>query len=324
MRSYARVCQRTGVTTATDLYATIEESDLDLLLAVTGSEDFPLRVVPALGAAEAPETVSARALSLRARSSEKLRLGAVKLMTDGSIQGWTARVQWPGYVGGQPNGLWNTAPDQTRALCLEMQKQGLPMHIHVNGDEASAVALEALAEAKAAYPRPGLRHVLQHAQMMDDAQFARAAELGLCVNLFANHIWYFGDQHAALTIGENRAARMDGCASALAAGVPLAIHSDAPVTPMGPLFTAWVAAARQTMSGRVLGASQRISVAQALHAVTLGAAYSLGMDHEIGSISPGKRADFALLDRAPTMDDPDSLRKIKVQGTVLGGTIHRL
>ncbi|WP_121630618.1 amidohydrolase [Tropicibacter alexandrii] len=321
VKSYAQVCNRAGVTTATDLYSTMEERDLARLLALTGADDFPLRLVPALGANAAPETISARALTLRAHSTDKLRMGAVKIMTDGSIQGWTARVRWPGYVGGQPNGIWNTAPDQIRALCLEMQRAGLPMHIHVNGDEASEVTIEALAQAKAAHPRPGLRHVLQHAQMMDAAQFARARELDLCVNLFANHIWYFGDQHAALTIGETRAARMDACRAALDAGVGLSIHSDAPVTPLGPLFTAWCAETRKTMSGRTLGAAQRITRGQALHAITMGPAHSLGLDAEIGSITPGKRADFALLDACP-LTTPD-LRDITVKGTVLGGTIFR-
>ena len=98
--------------------------------------------------------------------------------------------------------------------------------------------------------------------MMGPDQFRRCRELGLSVNIFANHIWYFGDQHAALTIGEDRARRMDACRSALDAGLNVAVHSDAPVTPLGPLFTAWCAVNRLTGSGRVLGAAQRISVAR--------------------------------------------------------------
>ena len=171
-----------------------------------------------------------KALALSKKSTEKLRLGAVKLMTDGSIQGWTARVRWPGYVGGQPNGIWNTAPDDIFALTREMQRRGVQMHIHVNGDEAAEVSLDALEAAARAHPWPGARHVLQHCQMMDRALFLRAAELGVACNIFSNHIWYFGDQHSALTIGPDRAARMDGVRTALDTGVTTAIHSDAPVT----------------------------------------------------------------------------------------------
>ena len=84
---------------------------------------------------------------------------------------------------------------------------------------------------------------------------------------------------------------MNACATALANGVPLAIHSDAPVTPLGPLFTAWCAVNRQTASGRILGTEERISVTDALRTITLGAAYTLGLD--------GEGADVGR--RAPTM-----------------------
>jgi len=255
-------------------------------------------------------------------STDKLRLGAVKLMTDGSIQGWTARVKWPGYVGGQPNGLWNTPPELIYELVEEMQRAGVQMHIHVNGDEASDVSIDAIEAASRKHPWPEARHVLQHCQMMGVDQFKRCANMGICTNIFANHIWYFGDQHAALTIGNDRAERMDAVRAALDAGVNVAIHSDAPVTPMGPLFTAWCAVTRQTMSGRVLGAEQRISVEEALHAITLGAAYTLKLDRDIGSIETGKIADFAILAQDPTEGDGNALRDIEVKGTVSSGVVH--
>ena len=324
MRAYAEVAQRAGVTTATDLYSHLEEEDVAGMLRVVEDPDFPLRLVPALGAAGAPEAVAEKAVRLGRLSTDKLRLGAVKLMTDGSIQGWTARVRAPGYVGGQPNGIWNTPPESIFALVEEMQKRGIQMHIHVNGDEAAAVSLDAIEAAARKHPWPGHRHVLQHCQMMDADLFRRAAELGVCCNIFANHIWYFGDQHVALTLGEDRAARMDGCRSALAAGVDMAIHSDAPVTPMGPLFTAWCAVNRQTMSGRTLGPAQCISVAEALQAITMGAAVTLKLDGEIGSIAAGKRADFAVLGRDPLAVPPEALKDVPVLGTVLGGRVHLL
>ncbi|WP_137701448.1 amidohydrolase [Marimonas lutisalis] len=325
IRQFGMVCNRAGVTTATDLFATLTEEGVSELARVTGEDDYPVRIVPTIGAMNAsPEDIVAQALAVRDKSHEKLRLGAVKLMTDGSIQGWSARVKWPGYVGGQPNGLWNTPPETIHKLCEVMQREHIQMHAHTNGDEASEVTLDAMEEAARKHPWPGARHVLQHAQMMGRDLFERAAELGVCVNLFVNHIWYFGDRHAAKTIGEDRAARMDGCRMALDTGVKLAIHSDAPVTPLGPLFTAWCAVNRVTMSGRVLGAAQRISVEEALRLITLGAAYTLKMDGEVGSIEAGKRADFAVLGEDPTAVDPMSLKDVPVLGTVTGGVPHLL
>ena len=324
IRSYGDVCRLAGVTTVTDLFSSMEDSDLDTMLAVTNDPGFGVRIVPGLRAMNAqPADIAARALALKARSTDKLRLGAVKLMTDGSIQGWTARVKWPHYVGGQPNGIWNTPPETIHALCETMQREGVQMHIHVNGDEAASVVLDALEAAQRKHPWAEARHVLQHCQMMGPDQFRRTANLGACTNIFSNHIWYFGDQHAALTLGEDRAKRMDAARSALDAGVPVALHSDAPVTPMGPLFTAWCAVNRLTMSGRTLGHAQQITVPEALYAITLGAAYTLKMDHEIGSIETGKRADFAILGADPTAVEPVALKDVPVLGTVLSGHIAR-
>lgn len=323
IRSYGDVCKHAGVTTVTDLYSAMEDADLDSLLAVTGADDFHVRIVPALGTVGFdPDEMAARALRLKSRSTDKLRLGAVKVMTDGSIQGWTARVKWPGYVGGQPNGIWNTPPETIFAITEAMQRAGVQMHIHVNGDEASAVALDAIEAASRKFPWAEARHVLQHCQMMGPDQFRKAAQLGVCTNIFSNHIWYFGDQHAELTIGNDRAERMDAVRSALDEGVRVAIHSDAPVTPMGPLFTAWCAVKRETMTGRVLGAEQRISVQEALYTITLGAAYTLKLDDEIGSIETGKKADFAVLAEDPTEVAPEALKDVTVLGTVFGGRLN--
>lgn len=324
IRAYAEVARRAGVTTVTDLFSQMEEADLDAMLRVTGQDEFGLRIVPALGALEAPAAVVERAQRIAKRSTDKLRLGAVKLMTDGAIQGWTARVRSPGYVGGQPNGIWNTAPEQIHALVMELHRAGVQMHVHVNGDEAAEVTLDAMEAALRAHPWQGHRHVLQHCQMMDRDLYRRAAELGLCCNIFANHIYYFGDQHVALTIGRNRAERMDAARTAIDAGVPIAIHSDAPVTPMGPLFTAWCAVNRRTMSGEVLGEAQCIEVDEALFAITMGAAYTLKLDGEIGSISVGKRADFVALGEDPTQVDPMALKDVPVMGTVFGGRVQLL
>ncbi|MBN9006696.1 MAG: amidohydrolase [Rhizobiales bacterium] len=320
MRGFANSAMRVGVTTSTDLLNELPEEDIAKLVAVTARDDFQLRIVPALnGMTQAPEDVARRVAELRKRSTDKLRLGIVKLMADGSIQGYTGRLKWPGYILGHPNGIWNTPPDRLKEQIVCLHREGVQMHIHVNGDEASEAALDAIEEAQARHPRFDHRHTLQHCQMADDSQFRRMAALGLCANLFANHIWYFGDQHYERTMGPNRAMRLDACGSALRHDVPLAIHSDSPVTPMGPLHVAWCAVNRLTPSGRVLGEDQKISVKAALHAITLGAAFTLKLDREIGSIETGKKADFAVLEKDPLTVPAVELKDVPVLGTVVGG-----
>ena len=320
LMDYGRVACRVGVTTSTDLSNALSEENVASLLAATGRTDFPLRLVPAMRAREYTlEAGLARIAELKRQSTEKLHFGIVKLTVDGSIQGFTARLRWPGYHNGAPNGLWYVAPAELGEIVGAFHRAGHHIHIHTNGDEASELATEMIGRAIAAHPRADHRHTLQHCQMADEALFRRMAANGMCVNLFANHIWYWGEQHRALTMGPSRAERLDACATALACGVPLGIHSDVPVTPLAPLFTAWCATNRLTPAGRVLGAAERITVPQALHAITLGAAYTLKLDHLIGSIDVGKFADFAVLDEDPYNVPTVALRDVKVHATVLGG-----
>jgi predicted amidohydrolase YtcJ len=324
VRSFARLACMQGVTTATDLVNKLTDGDIAVLEEALGDEACGIRILPAFqafhgthGAALGAEHVKA----LLPRNTDKLRYGLVKMMLDGSIQGFSARLRWPGHFNGAPNGIWVMAPAQYEADFETYHRTGLLIHTHTNGDEASEAAIDAIERVLERAPRGDHRHTLQHGQMIDAPLFRRMARLGLCANLFANHLWYWGDQHYEMTMGPDRANRLDACGSALAAGVPLAIHSDAPVTPLGPLFTAWCAVNRVTPKGRVLGEAERITVPQALHAITLGAAWTLKLDDELGSIECGKRADFCVLEDDPLAVDPAALKDVRVWGTVLSGRV---
>jgi len=322
LRLFGQMAQLAGVTTATDLVNDLSDANAAAMAEVTADPDFPVRLVPAYISMDAGVSRAQGGERIRQRqaaNNDKLHYGLVKLVADGSIQGFTARVRWPGYFNGAPNGIWILPPAELKAAIRDFHAQGFQLHIHTNGDEATELALDGIAEALAAHPRPGHRHTLQHCQMADAAQFRRMAELGVCANLFANHLYYWGDAHRELTMGPDRSARMDACATALAHGVPLAIHSDAPITPLGPLFTAWCAVQRLSSSGRRLGDAERIPVADALYAITMGAAFTLSMDHLVGSIEIGKYADFCVLEEDPLAVDPMALKDIRVAGTVIGG-----
>jgi len=321
LQLFSRLCVRAGVTTATDLASPLPDTAVDMMLRVTAGDDFPTRIVPLLRLMGAPAEGVERAAALRQRSSDRLRLGRIKMVADGSIQGFSARLRWPGYYNGAPNGLWYMAPEQMgQALGLALQR-GLQIHTHTNGDEATELLLDLMEQALREQPTPDHRFTLQHCQLADAAMYRRMKALGMCVNLFANHHFYWGDEHYRLTVGPERATRMNACATALASGVPFAIHSDAPITPLGPLFTAWCAVHRLTASGRTLGEHERIGVADALRAITLGAAYTLKLDGEIGSIECGKRADFCVLDDDPLAVPSLALKDLPVWGVVQDGRV---
>ena len=155
--------------------------------------------------------------------------------------------------------------------------------------------------------------------MASRSMFDKMARLGVGANLFANHIYYWGDIHRTRTMGADRARRMDAAATALAAGVVISLHSDHPVTPVDPLFSMWCAVNRVTRSGHVLGPHDRITAAEALQAVTLGSAYLIHRDDELGSLEVGKWADFTVLGDNPLTVDPMTLKDIPVRGTVVAG-----
>lgn len=321
--NFGRVAQLAGVTTATDLVNDLTETGNANLHEITADPAYPIRIVPAFAPQRCPEGGPQRVLNARDGNTDKLHYGPVKFIVDGSIQGFTARVRWPGYFNGKPNGLWLIPPSQLVETFMPFHAAGLQLHIHTNGDEATEVVLDAIEALLERHPRVDHRHTLQHCQMADVAQLTRAQRLGMCVNFFANHVYYWGDAHYHQTMGPDRANRMDAAELARKLGLPFALHSDAPITQLNPLFTAWCAAKRETSSGRILGESLRLPVADALRAVTLGAAFSLGMDHLIGSIEVGKYADFAVLDADPYEVPLDDLRQMPVWGTVLGGEVFR-
>ncbi len=323
LESYAQAAQRTGITTITDLYNPLSDNGVRALRQSTQKEKYPVRLVPAMGALEWKNDQGIeRVLECQSHNHDKLHFGLVKVMTDGSIQGFSARMLWPGYHNGHENGIWNAPPEVLKQIVLDYHQAGLQMHIHTNGDEAIALMLDAIEEAQSLWYRADHRHTLQHCQFISQAQMRRAAKLGVCLNMFVNHIYYWGDVHRQKTLGFTRSRRMQPLRSARALGLPVAMHCDAPVTPLGPLFSMWCAVERKTASGHVLGEHEALTIAEALELMTLGAAYTLHMDDKVGSLEVGKYADMVVLDQDLLAISGDQLLEVQVRATVLGGEVH--
>jgi predicted amidohydrolase YtcJ len=259
---------------------------------------------------------------LKGDESEMLRYAGIKIVADGSIQGYTAVMNWPGYVNGAPNGLWQVPPDALPGSIGTFHRAGIPVHVHCNGDAVIDAMIDAVDVALREHAWLDHRHTVQHCQLTSAAQFRRMAKLGICGNIFTNHLWYWGDQHYESTVGPERARRMEACATALREGVSFSLHADAGVTPIGQLHSMWCAVNRVTPSGRLLGEHERISPLDALAAVTIEAAYQMHLDHELGTIEVGKRADFTVLAEDPLEVEPIAIRDIGVWGTVVNGTAH--
>ncbi|MFM8411996.1 MAG: amidohydrolase [Alphaproteobacteria bacterium] len=326
VRNHGRLCRNAGVTTSTELlgFLLVAPKLVDAWHGVVDADDFPARLVlynaPTIpGRTVDYEAVAEQALALRERDTPKMRNMGAKLLTDGSIQGWTAVMLWPGYYTGEDQGLLVVTPEELTAQLRAFHRRRMNVHCHCNGNGGAQAFIDAVERVLAEDAWLDHRHVVQHSQTTTQAQYRRMARLGLCANIFTNHAWYWGDQHWNLTMGPERTRAMWACRTALREGVALSTHSDSGVTPIGQLMTMWCAVNRLSHTGRRLGEEERITAAEALHATTLGAAFQLHLDHEIGSIECGKLADFTVLENSPLDVDPLAIKDIRVWGTVIGG-----
>ncbi len=253
--------------------------------------------------------------------NDKLRIGAVKIIQDGSIQGFTAALMEP-YLS-KPNEIGKLTLDQSELdrLVEKYHKAGFQIQIHGNGDRAIESIIRAFEKAQDKFPRDDHRHQIIHCQMVNENQLERMAKIGIIANFFPVHVYYWGDRHREIFLGEERASRIDPLKSALEHGVIFSMHSDVPVTPVSPIMSIYAAVNRLTRKGEVLGVEQRISVYDALKAVTINAAFMTFSENEKGSIERGKLADFVVLSEDPFSIDPEKIKSIKIEKTIIGGEI---
>lgn len=324
VRAGAELLRQVGVTSGSDLALFAAGEDFETYARVTNEDSFPVRVFYSPHAAAmsrdfAPAALLEHLRALRSRNSARFAMGPIKLIADGSIQGFTGKLKWPGYCGGDDHGFLILDEDDVVAMMTPLHEDGFQVAIHANGDEAIDVVLRAIDRVLQRSPQGDHRHRLEHCQMASRATMRKMANLGVGANLFSNHIYYWGDIHRTTTMGADKARRMDAANTALNEGLAISLHSDHPVTPVNPLFTMWCAVNRRTRSGVELGPAERITALQALTAMTLGSAYLLKRDEVLGSIEVGKYADFTVLGQSPLLVDPMSIKDIAVRATVVAG-----
>ena len=281
------------------------------------------------GMAAADAVADAEAQIARTASGggpDKVRLlpKQVKLFADGAIISQLMQMREP-YLDddGAPDpchhGEWMMQPDTFRAFARAYWNADWQLHVHVNGDAGLDLVLDTVEECQAEHPRTDHRTVIVHFANSSEEQVVRIARLGCIVSANSYYPVGFADAYSEHGLGAGRADAMVRAASVLARGIPLSLHSDLPMGPAAPLALASFAVNRRTPSGRVAGADQRISVHDALRAVTIEAAYSWRMEHELGSVTPGKAANFTVLAEDPYAAPPSRLGDIGILGTMFGG-----
>ncbi len=322
-----------GVTAVNEPGVLLMPGVWELYEQVLGAEDTPLYstlLVDARGPAAAgvsPADALAQAEELIARAPEGkvcFLADQVKLFADGAIISQLMQMKEP-YLDadGNPNpdhhGEWLMTPEVFEERAKAYWDAGYQLHIHVNGDLGLEMVLDTIERRMRENPRPDHRTVIVHFANSTEDQVDRIARLGAIVSSNPYYPVGFADKYAEVGLGRDRADVMTRNASVLERGIPLSFHSDLPMGPSDPLGLMWCAVNRVTQSGRVAAPEQRISVGDALKAVTLGAAQSWRREHELGSIEPGKIANFTIVDEDPLTVDPMRLNEIRVVGTFFEG-----
>ena len=289
------------------------------------SEQIPFRTLIVAGAGgygwSPGATPSAKFENAQAENTGRIiNTKSVKYFADGAMFAQYMQMREPGYIDGH-HGEWLTPPEELKPLIEPFWESGFDINIHVNGDWGVDVTLDALADLLEEHPRPDHRYILQHFGFSRQDQATRLGRLNGVVSATGYYLWLLGDKYAEVGIGPDRADQMIRMGSLVRNGVKVTLHSDLPMGPVRPLLAVWSVTTRKTATGTVRGAEEALTLDQALRAVTIDAAWSLRMDHEIGSIVAGKKADFAVLEEDPYAVLPDDVKDIQIWGTVFEGEI---
>ena len=245
-----------------------------------------------------------------------------KLMIDGAIFSGLSQMGSPGYLDGH-TGVWMVDVPTLEAFAKTFWDAGFQIHAHSNGDAATARFIDLLDYLLRESPRADHRMTLEHFAYSTEDQNRKLAALGAAVSANPYYHYILSEMYSGDWLGPDRGPQMVRLGSLESKGVPVGLHSDSPMAPLSPLTLMWTAVARENISGDKTGQGEVMSRYGALKAITIDAAWILGLEDSIGSIRAGKAADFTVLSADPMTVPLKTLRSIDVIGTVFAGTAHR-
>jgi len=241
----------------------------------------------------------------------------IKLFTDGAMYSQNM-VMKDGYLDGH-QGAWLMQEKIYREAFQRFWDAGYQIHIHQNGDAGLDRLLDVLEDNLQRNPRDDHRTVIVHFGYSNFDQVERIKRLGAIVSANPYYVNALSDLYSRLGVGATRSKDMVRLGDVHRAGISISLHSDMPMAPASPLLLMHAAVNRINFANKVAGPNQRISPETALRAVTYNAAYVLGMEHDYGTISSGKYANFTLLSDNPLTIDPLKIKEIKIRSTMVEG-----
>jgi predicted amidohydrolase YtcJ len=312
---------REGITTAQEGATTKPQYDLLRQAADRGLLKLDVVSLPIIF--DVDKIFAGRPPRNEADYTNRLRIGGVKMLMDGSPQGKTAFFTTP-YLTGGPSGQqdWRGEPSFPQSTLNEMVKKvydgGATLFVHCNGDAAIDALLEAHRYASGDDPTKPRGTVGVHSQFIRHDQLKKYKAWGITPSFFTLHCFYFGDTHVA-NRGAAQADLISPLKSARALGLRPANHTDFNVSPLDQIFTIHTAVNRLSRSGRVMGAEECVTPLEALEAITIDGARMYGEQATKGSVEVGKLADLAILSGNPLTVVPASIETIRVVETIKEG-----
>ena len=331
MQNFIEMMHQSGVTSAMDMGVGIfgdPVGETALIRKVMEESQAPARIVLTpiitdfLGRGVSPEDALAQIESWTQDNSERVMFDRhFKLMMDGAIYSGLSQYAYPGYMDGH-QGQWMAPLETTFAWAEVFWKAGYQLHAHTNGDGSAAALIDMLRRLQAETPRVDHRFTLEHFAYATEDQLRQMHALGMLVSANPYYQYMLADIYAERWLGEDRARNMVPLGAVTRQGMRFGLHSDCPMAPLSPLTLAWTAVNRGTINGNDNAEAQKVTVEEAIRAITVDAAWLMRMEDEIGSIRAGKRADFAVLEANPFKVNPKKLKDVEVWGTVFGGEVR--
>jgi predicted amidohydrolase YtcJ len=252
--------------------------------------------------------------------SDYLRMGGLKLFIDGALGVQTALMDEP-FCGSEDTGIQTMPEERLRELVHRAAAHGIGATVHAIGDKANRMVLDIMESAAAIDPK--LRHRIEHAQLLTDADVIRFAELGVTASMQPTHL--LGDMDLVDKYWGPRGRLAYAFGSVLRSGGRLAFGSDCPVETMDPVLAIHAAVSRQRIDGQPEGGfypEEKISVAEAVKAYTSGPAYAGGQEADLGSLEVGKFGDLVVLDKDIFALPENEIHSARPVLTVVGGTVR--
>jgi predicted amidohydrolase YtcJ len=313
VRLISQMMTRTGITSVTDAMGSPD--DLRGYQDARESGQLNMRVYCHIYQAFMDQMLAAGVKT--GLGDEWVKIGAQKMICDGSISERTARLSQP-YIGRPDDfGILVTSEEELYQQARKAHAAGWQLGTHANGDVGIDITLRVYERLQKELPRKDARYRLEHCTVVNDSLISRIKALGAIPTPFSTYAYYHGEKMKEY--GPERVNHMFALRSFIDAGIRPTQASDYPPGPFEPMMALQSEVTRTDAKGNVRGPQQKITLEEAIRVGTINGAYASYEENVKGSIEPDKYADLVVLGRDVFKEDPSNIINIPIERTMVGG-----